>query len=89
MIIDDLQCSDADGLVHLPGLPSFDPADEAENAVISRLAGNWHRRSTVKRDEPDLDELFDAGRADYPEASCRSATIRRGRRCPTRCGRGC
>ncbi|PBC47849.1 N-oxidase [Rhodococcus sp. ACS1] len=67
MIIDDLQCSDAEGLVHLPGLPSFDPADEAENAVISRLAGNWHRRSTVKRDEPDLDELFDAGRADYPE----------------------
>lgn len=69
MTIDDLQLqrSDADGLVHFPGLPAFDPADETENAIIRRLAGNWHRRSTVKRDEPDLDELFVAGRADYPE----------------------
>jgi hypothetical protein len=59
--------SDADGLVHLPGLPSFDPLDTAENAVISRLAGNWHRRATVKRVEPDIDSLFDANRPDYPE----------------------
>ena len=59
--------TDADGLVHLPGLPSFDPTDIAESAVISRLAGNWRRRATVKREEPDLDALFDADRADYPE----------------------
>jgi alpha-N-dichloroacetyl-p-aminophenylserinol N-oxygenase len=59
--------SDADGLVHIPGLPSFDPLDTAESAVISRLAGNWHRRATVKRDEPDIDALFDANRPDYPE----------------------
>jgi alpha-N-dichloroacetyl-p-aminophenylserinol N-oxygenase len=57
----------ADGLVHLPGLPSFDPRDTAESAIISRLAGNWRRRATVKRDEPDLDVLFDADRPDYPE----------------------
>jgi hypothetical protein len=66
--IDDLSLrTDADGLVHLPGLPSFDPHDTAESAIISRLAGNWHRRATVKRDEPDLDALFDADRPDYPE----------------------
>jgi hypothetical protein len=66
--IDDISLrTDADGLVHLPGLPSFDPRDTAESAIISRLAGNWHRRATVKRDEPDLDALFDADRPDYPE----------------------
>jgi hypothetical protein len=66
--IDDLSLrTHADGLVHLPGLPSFDPRDTAESAIISRLAGNWHRRATVKRDEPDLDTLFDADRPDYPE----------------------
>jgi hypothetical protein len=59
--------SDADGLVHMPGLPSFDPLDTAESAVISRLAGNWHRRATVKRAEPDIDSLFDPNRPDYPE----------------------
>ena len=68
MTIDDLSLrTDADGLVHLPGLPSFDPHDIAESAIINRLAGNWHRRATVKRDEPDLDALFDADRPDYPE----------------------
>jgi alpha-N-dichloroacetyl-p-aminophenylserinol N-oxygenase len=66
MTVDDLR-TDADGLVHLPGLPSFDPGDAAESAVISRLAGNWHRRATVKRSEPDIDALFDADRPDYPE----------------------
>jgi hypothetical protein len=59
--------ADADGLVHLPGLPSFDPRNAAESAVISRLAGNWHRRATVKRGEPDIDALFEADRPDYPE----------------------
>lgn len=56
-----------DGFVNLPGLPSFDPTDAAESAVVARLAGNWARRATVKRDEPDIDALFDAGRPDYPE----------------------
>ncbi|WNV84938.1 diiron oxygenase [Umezawaea sp. Da 62-37] len=49
------------------GVPSFDPNDVVESAVIRRLVGNWHRRATVKRDEPDLDELFEPERADYPE----------------------
>jgi hypothetical protein len=55
------------GFVNLPGLPSFDPQDPAESAVIRRLAGNWHGRATVKRAEPDIDDLFDAARPDYPE----------------------
>jgi hypothetical protein len=56
-----------DSLVKLPGLPAFEPADPAESAIIDRLVGNWHRRATVKRDEPDLDALFEADRPDYPE----------------------
>ncbi|GAA1566343.1 hypothetical protein GCM10009827_105020 [Dactylosporangium maewongense] len=52
----------------MTGLPSYDPADPVESAVIARLAGNWPRRATVKRDEPDLDALFDVQRPDYPEA---------------------
>jgi hypothetical protein len=56
-----------DGLVHVPGLPSYDPTDHVESAIIRRLAGNWHRRATVKRDEPDVDALFDLARPDYPE----------------------
>jgi hypothetical protein len=68
MTIDGLSLrTDADGHVHLPGLPSFDPRDTAESAVIGRLAGNWHRRATVKRAEPDIDALFDPNRPDYPE----------------------
>ncbi|MCQ4041299.1 diiron oxygenase [Streptantibioticus rubrisoli] len=50
-----------------PGVPRHDPSDPVEHAVITRLVGNWHRRATVKRDEPDLDELFDPERPDYPE----------------------
>ncbi|QUQ63437.1 AurF N-oxygenase family protein [Kutzneria sp. CA-103260] len=56
-----------DNFTHIPGLPSFDPADATESAIITRLAGNWRRRATVKRDEPDLDELFELARSDYPE----------------------
>lgn len=55
------------GFIHLPGLPAFDPKDPTESAIIRRLAGNWHRRATVKRDEPDVDALFDLDRPDYPE----------------------
>jgi alpha-N-dichloroacetyl-p-aminophenylserinol N-oxygenase len=50
-----------------PALPAHDPADPVESAVIARLAGNWTRRASVKRDEPDLDDLFEADRPDYPE----------------------
>lgn len=57
----------ADGLVEIPGIPAFDPTDRVENAVIRRLAGNWHRRATVKRAEPRLEDLFERDRPDYPE----------------------
>jgi hypothetical protein len=57
----------SESLITIPGLPSFDPADRAESAIITRLAGNWQRRATVKRDEPDIDALFDLDRPDYPE----------------------
>ncbi|RDI68641.1 AurF N-oxygenase family protein [Nocardia pseudobrasiliensis] len=51
----------------VPSLPEHDPRDPVESAVISRLVGNWHRRAMVKRPEPDLDELFEPTRPDYPE----------------------
>ncbi|KUN04550.1 hypothetical protein AQI95_19620 [Streptomyces yokosukanensis] len=41
---------------------------EAENAVLSRLSGNWHRRAAVRRDEPPLDAFYEVGRPDYPVA---------------------
>ena len=67
MTIDDLaHRTDTDGLVHLPGLPSFDPLDTAESAIILRLAGNWHRRATVKRGEPDIDVGGYVPRTDHP-----------------------
>jgi len=78
-----------DGYVHIPGLPSFDPGDVVENAVITRLAGNWGRRATVKRDEPDLDALFDPERPDYPEEIVPSATTPPGSRCPSTPGPAC
>jgi len=55
------------GLMEIPGFPPFDPTDPVENAVITRLAGNWHRRATVKRKEPELEDLFELDRPDYPE----------------------
>jgi hypothetical protein len=48
-------------------LPQHDPTEPIENAVINRLVGNWHRRAMVKRDEPDLDDLFEVDRPDYPQ----------------------
>ncbi|MFD7668183.1 diiron oxygenase [Streptomyces sp. NPDC059788] len=50
-----------------PGVPRHDPNDPVESAVIRRLVGNWHRRATVKRTEPNLEELFEPDRPDYPE----------------------
>lgn len=52
----------------MPELPPCDPANPVENAVISRLAGNWYRRAAVKRPEPDLDDLFERDLPDYPES---------------------
>ncbi|EEP74974.1 N-oxidase [Micromonospora sp. ATCC 39149] len=54
-----------DGHIQLAGLPPFDPRDPTENAVISRLVGNWHRRAAVKRAEPDVYALFDRDRPDF------------------------
>jgi hypothetical protein len=48
-------------------LPAHNPQDPVENAVIKRLADNWHRRATVKRPEPNMDDLFERDRPDYPE----------------------
>jgi len=78
-----------DNFTQIPGLPSFDPTDVAESAIITRLAGNWRRRATVKRDEPDLDELFELARPDYPEASFRSVTTTSGGACPITPGHDC
>lgn len=57
----------SNALMEIPGFPPFDPTDPVENAVISRLVGNWHRRATVKRQEPQVEGLFDVARPDYPE----------------------
>lgn len=38
-----------------------------DNPVIHRLAANWKRRATVKRDDPGLLDLFDPTLPDYPE----------------------
>ena len=59
----------------------------APSSAASPAIGTAARRSSAT--EPDIDELFDADRPDYPEGSSRSATTRPGRRCPTTCGRGC
>jgi hypothetical protein len=48
-------------------LPSDDPADPVENAVITRLAKNWRRRAAVKGAELDLEALYELDRPDYPE----------------------
>ncbi|GGT60471.1 AurF N-oxygenase family protein [Streptomyces purpureus] len=53
--------------VQVAGLPAYDPNDPAENAVINRLVGNWHRRAAVKREEPDVYALFDIDRPDFRE----------------------
>ncbi|MEV0945812.1 diiron oxygenase [Rhodococcus sp. NPDC049939] len=49
-----------------PSLPDHDPADRVESAIITRLALNWGHRAAVKKPEPDLDELFDREKLDYP-----------------------
>jgi hypothetical protein len=41
--------------------------DAVDNPVIQRLALNWEKRATVKRDDPDLLDLFDPELPDYPD----------------------
>ncbi|OZF09280.1 N-oxidase [Rhodococcus sp. 15-1154-1] len=55
-------------MIDNPSLPEFDPDDPVESAIVSRLAGNWANRATVKKPEPDLDDLFDHAKHDFPEA---------------------
>lgn len=62
------EAAEHERLLRLPSLPPFDPSDRVESAIISSLAGSWSRRAVVKRPEPDLDELFDPEKADYPVA---------------------
>ncbi|QNG19673.1 diiron oxygenase [Rhodococcus triatomae] len=50
-----------------PTMPTADPDDRVENAVVSRLTTTWGRRATVKKPEPDLDDLFDLEKHDYPD----------------------
>ncbi|MCD2144737.1 diiron oxygenase [Gordonia paraffinivorans] len=54
-------------------LPQLDPSNPVETAVIRGLVRGWPRRATVRRREPELDaptmdELYDEGLADFPEA---------------------
>lgn len=51
-----------------PSLPDFDAGDPLECAVVTRLAGNWTQRASVKKPEPDMDDLFDPSALDFPEA---------------------
>ncbi|WP_430332564.1 AurF N-oxygenase family protein [Rhodococcus sp. ACT016] len=60
------EAAENETLLRLPSLPPFDPGDPVESAIISGLANSWPRRATVKRPEPDLDDLFDAEKDDYP-----------------------
>jgi hypothetical protein len=52
----------------LRSLPEHDPNDAVENAILSRLAGNWDRRATVRRREETLDDVFESDRPDFPAA---------------------
>ncbi len=51
-----------------PTLPEYDPTDITESAVINGLVRTWNHRATVRKREPELDDLFDLTLADYPEA---------------------
>lgn len=56
-----------DELLGAAGLPDFDPSDGVESAVIRGIVRSWSHRATVKKAEPDLDDLFDPAKADFPE----------------------
>ncbi|WP_072806644.1 AurF N-oxygenase family protein [Rhodococcoides yunnanense] len=55
-------------MIENPRLPEYDADDAVESAVVKRLANNWGTRATVKKAEPDLDDLFDHDKHDFPEA---------------------
>jgi len=45
---------------------NFEQESPVESAVMRRFAGNWHRRAVVKKPEPDLNDLFEKERPDFP-----------------------
>lgn len=50
-----------------PELPGHDPTDPVESAVIRGLSRSWGRRAAVKKDEPDLDAMFEPTLRDFPD----------------------
>ncbi|WP_068161035.1 AurF N-oxygenase family protein [Rhodococcus phenolicus] len=60
-----------------PALPDHDVADPVESSVIRALTRSWGIRATVKKREPDLDDLFDPDRRDYPDELIPFRTHRR------------
>lgn len=54
-------------MIENPRLPEYDAEDPVESAVVRRLAGNWGNRATVKKAEPELDDLFEHDKHDFPE----------------------
>jgi len=63
--------------LHPPALPAHDPADPVESGVIRALTRSWGIRATVKKREPDLDDLFEPDRLDYPDVLIPFHTHRR------------
>lgn len=53
--------------IEAPDLPTHDPHDPVESAIIDRLSKNWAQRASVKRPEPDLPTLFERHKPDFPE----------------------
>ncbi|MDH6142618.1 MULTISPECIES: diiron oxygenase [Kitasatospora] len=45
---------------------NFEQESPVESAVMRRLATNWHRRAVVKKPEPELNDLFEKDRPDFP-----------------------
>jgi len=60
-----------------PSLPRHDPTEPVESSVIRALTRSWGIRATVKKREPDLDDLFDPDRLDFPEVLIPFHTHRR------------
>jgi len=45
---------------------NFEQESPVESAAMRRFAGSWHRRAIVKKSEPDLNDLFEKERPDFP-----------------------
>lgn len=56
------------GRLSAPAVPAHDPADPLDSAVIRGLTRSWGQRAAVKKDEPDLDALFDPAARDFPRS---------------------